>query len=499
VCNVKIEIQDPEINVKEIMDQIRENIRKRNYDGEINFERMNKPFLAHPNQSMEELLKEQAVMNRNWSYSADYHLTSHRKFLGRFIVFGKKVIRKCLRWYMNPVVDHQVYFNATVVRAINQLVNLTQYQNHAISELANQQADYGKELLNLRVKQSEKIAQLENSRVQLEESLANLRLQLTDRLNQFQKQLEVQSENASIDVNFTQSIRQSLQNEIDRLRSEVQEQVSRSEQEIGQLKLGTNVANNRLRRLERKLKHQTLQEEFQPVLPKSLGEAPLDFDYFLFEEYYRCSREEIMGRQREYLRYFSPGQYVLDLGCGRGEFLELLSNHGVRAEGVDLNDDMIEFCRERGFTVYKADLFDYLESVEDGTVDGIFLGQVIEHLQPQQLIRLIQMAYAKLKPNGYFIAETPNPRSLSIFAQSFFMDLTHTKPVHPYTAKFLLESEGYREIEIFYISPNHESLRIPELVVHGADSEMLSKFNQTLNIWHDFIFGAQDYYIVGRK
>lgn len=465
---MKIEINDPEINVQKIMEQIRENIQTRNYEGAIDFDQLNNmPAFGITSVSMDELLSEQAALNRSWSYSADYHLTSHRKIIGRFIVFGKKVIRKCLRWYMNPVVDHQVQFNATVVRSINQLVDLVRQQWQALEDTKYEWAKYE--------------AQLQQYRAKLEEQL-----------DQLEKRID-----AKVDETTVQRKRDALSNEIEKMRIELLNQIARQEEELNRLKSGTNIANNRLRRLERNLKGHA-EESYKPSVRGSSEEA-LDFDYYLFEEYYRGSREEIMDRQKQYLRYFSQGQFVLDLGCGRGEFLELMVSHGIRAEGVELNDDMIAYCRERGFTVHKADLLRYLENVDDNSVDGIFLGQVIEHLQPQQLIRLIRLAHEKLKPNGYFIAETPNPRSLSIFAQSFYMDLTHTKPVHPYTAKFLLESEGYREIEIHYFSPNNEALKMPELIVDGADRELLNQFNQTLNLWHEFIFGEQDYYIAGRK
>lgn len=462
---MKIEIQDQEINVEDIMKQIRENIQKRKYDGEVDFDQLKKIYSVHQSpqscSSLDELQREQSILNRTWSYSADYLISSHRRWIGRFIVLGKKVIRKCLRWYINPVVDKQVQFNATVVRAINQLVDLTRQHSEAI---ANQ----------------DRLGQLEERLVQLEQSVQSLQNTLPNLQNSISNFQDIHSR------------------EIDSIRSEFMNQVSRHVQELEQLKLNSNLAGNRLRRLERNLRVPSQQEEYQPVLSNPPAE-PLDFDYYLFEEYYRGSREQIMESQRRYLRYFSKGQFVLDLGCGRGEFLELLSNYGVRAEGVELNDDMIAYCRERGFTVHKADLLEYLNNLEDNSVDGIFLGQVIEHLQPQQLIRLIRLAHAKLKPNGCFIAETPNPRSLSIYAQSFYMDMTHTKPVHPLTAKFLLETEGYHNIEIHYFSPNSDVFKWQELKLEGADPEMLKKLNTTMEHWYQFIFGEQDYCIIGRK
>ncbi|MED0757685.1 class I SAM-dependent methyltransferase [Aneurinibacillus thermoaerophilus] len=234
-------------------------------------------------------------------------------------------------------------------------------------------------------------------------------------------------------------------------------------------------------------------------LEEKIKETDTEFDYYLFEEYYRGSREEIINRQKKYLKYFSEGQYVLDLGCGRGEFTELLLSKGIKVTCVDIDEDMVAYCKDRGFPIVKSDLFSYLNSVPDRSVDGIFLGQVIEHLTTEQFISLVNISYRKLKPMGYFIAETPNPRSLSIFAQSFYMDPTHVKPVHPYTSKFVLESAGFFDVEIHYFSPNHESTQLPYLELEGVKSNSLDKFNQVLQVWNEIIFGNQDYYVVGRK
>lgn len=149
--------------------------------------------------------------------------------------------------------------------------------------------------------------------------------------------------------------------------------------EITTIKNNTRVMVERLRRIERKLKVISnsggYEDHFTPILTDhniSKENQGLDFDYFLFEEYYRGSREEIIDRQKQYLPYFSEAKNVLDLGCGRGEFTELMLQAGINVVSVDLDDDMVDYCKDRGFNIQKMNLLDYLQTIEDNSVDGIF-------------------------------------------------------------------------------------------------------------------------------
>src|SRR5207248_7129412 len=132
------------------------------------------------------------------------------------------------------------------------------------------------------------------------------------------------------------------------------------------------------------------------------------FDYFLFEHRFRGSRAEITRRQAVYLDCFLGRGRVLDLGCGRGEFVELLREHGVPAEGVDGDEDMVDYCRDRGLPVVRADLFDHLAGLPAASLDGVFAAQVIEHLPPERLWRLVHLCAAALKPGGALVFETIN-------------------------------------------------------------------------------------------
>jgi O-antigen chain-terminating methyltransferase len=233
----------------------------------------------------------------------------------------------------------------------------------------------------------------------------------------------------------------------------------------------------------------------------SLRVEPLN--YFLFEERYRGVEEEIKQRQADFIKYFKGGKTVLDIGCGRGEFLELLAEHGIGARGIDINEDMVLYCKRKGLDVERADAITYLSSLPDKSLDGVFAGQVIEHLQPEELISLVKLCYDKLKYGCYFIAETVNPLCLSVYAGFFIMDLSHVKPIHPETIRFLLESVGFRDIDFKFFSEFPEEAKLKKIDIDDnmseEDKNRILIMNQNIERLNSLLFGFQDYAVIGKK
>ena len=178
-----------------------------------------------------------------------------------------------------------------------------------------------------------------------------------------------------------------------------------------------------------------------------------DWHYAAFENRYRGDEEDVKKQQSQYLAYFQGKGEVLDLGCGRGEFLGLCRKNGIDAQGIDLNDQMVEICKDKGLDCRKGDILEALAEKQDDILGGIFSSQVIEHLSPPQLKRLIALAYSKLAPGGCIVLETINPASVFALVHIYFLDLTHQKPIHSQTLKFLLESSGFAAVEIKYSQP----------------------------------------------
>lgn len=221
----------------------------------------------------------------------------------------------------------------------------------------------------------------------------------------------------------------------------------------------------------------------------------LDIDYFDFENYFRGPRETIMQWQEVYLPYFEGRKNVLDLGCGRGEFLELMTKHGFDATGVDLYDKAIDYCKGLGLRAECTDCIQYLGAQEK--VGGIFASQLIEHLATEDMVQLLRLAYQKLEDGAYLILETPNPMCLSIFTHAFYIDPSHNKPVHPLTVKYILERAGYREVNLIF----PEVSRYPEAIpmLEGDGVKNLDAFNEAIKKLNETVYGCQDYAIIAKK
>jgi 2-polyprenyl-3-methyl-5-hydroxy-6-metoxy-1,4-benzoquinol methylase len=220
-----------------------------------------------------------------------------------------------------------------------------------------------------------------------------------------------------------------------------------------------------------------------PSAPAVAGAGP-SMDYGHFSLRFRGTREYVIEKQRFYLPIFEGRREVVDIGCGRGEFLELMRGAGVATRGIDLDDESIAYCKAEGLDVEKADLFAYLDSLPRGSVDGIFSCQVVEHLPPDRLPEFIRLASQALLPGGVIALETPNPECLAIFATHFYLDPTHTRPIPPQLLTFYCEEYGLGRIEVHRLSPAIETM--PEL------GELPAAFR-------DRFFGALDYSVVARK
>jgi len=222
-----------------------------------------------------------------------------------------------------------------------------------------------------------------------------------------------------------------------------------------------------------------------PSEPGAVQSTPaLSFDYGKFAEKFRGPEEYVKNGQRIYLQDFIGRQSVLDIGCGRGEFLEAMRDAGVAASGIDLSEESVAMCRAKGLNAEVADLFVYLNDLPEASLDGIFCSQVVEHLAPERLPEMIKLCATRLSRGGVIAIETPNPECLAIFATHFYLDPTHTRPVPAALLAFYMEEFGIGRIETRKLAPAVESM--PSL------AELPAAFRETF-------FGALDYAILGKK
>lgn len=531
---MEFEFKDETVDVKEIMKQIKIKANQRNISDQIDDLRSTNNLPNSGNASFSNIEKLQYNVNRQWNYTAEYPIVSHRKLMGSILVFGKKVVRKLLRWYVNPVVEKQVGFNATMVQVINEFTSQFKQMNasvevieYKLKELQSSVNVLQKQLDNknddIILQVESRIAELETkykaslSTLSQEEildeyinsSISNEQVASSEEIVTNLSEIESSLVVHGYDINKISSLLSEQQNTLIRLENDLNQRINDETNHlknvVEKIQIIQRVNTERIRRMERKNKRST---ESLSITPTPLVENASDeslielegkpeFDYFLFEELYRGSREEIKEKQKAYLPYFTGKEHVLDLGCGRGEFIELLIENGVRATGVELHDEMVEYCKDKGFNVVQEDLLSYLKSVPSNSIGGIFLGQVIEHLSPEQIIILAEESNRVLMPTSWIIAETPNPRTLSVFTNSFYMDITHDKPVHPETAKFIFDSAGFYHTEIGYTSPNQDSVKLPKLQSDSIDN--VNEFNQGVERINEILFGYQDFFIAAQK
>ena len=232
-----------------------------------------------------------------------------------------------------------------------------------------------------------------------------------------------------------------------------------------------------------------------PTDVRAVLEPLEDWRYAGFENRFRGPEEAIRKQQLGYVGAFRKGGKVFDLGCGRGEFLGLLRENGIEGEGVDINGQMIEICLDKGLNCRQGDILERFAEVPDGSLDGVFSSQVVEHLSPAYLKRLVETAYAKLALGGTIVIETVNSASVFALVQIYFLDLSHEKPIHPRALQFMLESAGFSDIEVRYSAPL-DAERLRELP--GAD-ERTSMMNENFDQLNALLFAPQNYAVLGKK
>lgn len=220
------------------------------------------------------------------------------------------------------------------------------------------------------------------------------------------------------------------------------------------------------------------------------------YKYVGFEDQFRGSQDDIRARVAEYLPVFEGASDVLDVGCGRGEFLDLLKEHGVTARGLDVNHEMVAVCHERGLEADEGDALAYLSSCPDESLGGLFAAQVVEHLQPDYLVRLIDVAYQKLRPGAPIVLETINPACWFAFFESYIRDISHVRPIHPDTLKYFLLATGFQRVEVRYRAPypQHEKLKLLP-----GEGEMIETFNANVEKLNRLLFTYLDYAAIGAK
>jgi len=440
-----IESNNPEINVDKLMVKIQEEVSSR-----IKRDLPN-AVIAHRDSIAE-----------NFSAADWHHIEAHLTTAEQNADAGGRLLpmlrfKKSVRWmarltgrmviFLSQVVTiPQRHFNQSIWQVLKTIVAGIRGMN---DEMTNQQT----QLANIETALSERFADIEHRQA---EQLAKLEHRLAERDNQINELSEI----------------------------------------ISYLKSSLILQERRL---------STLLEEARRRLPESLDNAQLrifadeaehlmDPLYVSFEDQFRGTRQEIMHRFEVYLplvREIGAGtddRPILDLGCGRGEWLELLREQKLKAHGLDINRVLVQQCRQNRLEVAPGDLLSYLHTMPDASLGLVTGFHIIEHLPFRVVIELLDETCRVLKSGGMAIFETPTPQNLLVGACNFWSDPTHLRPLYPETQEFLMEHRGFSKVEIMFLHPHEAHQRLPETEA----PQLAARLNDLLSC-------ARDYAVLGYK
>jgi len=395
--------------------------------------------------------------------------------LNSLIQAGKRTVARGLGWFVRD----QVVFNREVMACVEATIEALNELNRSIGSLGQRVdsvARTAEELKDIR-------SYWTTWRTEWEHKLATNEMQFLRSVADLQ--IAFQHRATMMETNFRDSVKAQHADYLGALEKAALEMQKKLAAEFAQASADIHaVIHTELRLIRQRASSLITAAPVPPQPAPPVTEAAPAFDYARFAERFRGSEEFVKTGQRFYAPFFAGCQEVLDIGCGRGEFLELMREAGVPARGIDLSRESVDLCRSRGLKAEEVDLFAYLTSQPDASFDGFFCAQVVEHLAPAQLPEMIRLAARALRRGGVLLIETPNPECLAIFATHFYLDPTHRRPVPHALLAFYMEENGIGQIEVHRKSPAVETM-------HTLAS--------LPDDFRDAFFGGLDYAIVGRK
>jgi SAM-dependent methyltransferase len=424
------------------------------------------------------------------------------------IQLAKKVMRRSLTWYTRPL--H--HFQGGAIRALQRIEDILRSHDQSLQIVSQELDRQAAQIQQCEVQSSAQRTDLSSDIATLNEKMAALQAHTvshtqgledlgTNLSNLQMSVMDLTERAAGLDRRLSQTDAE-LQTKLDRANSteiaKLRSDLMQVQANLRDVQVQNRLRDRDIRRFARATQSSGAvgvdQQQAVPISPMFPAEIKheSDFDYFAFEDLYRGDEAEIRRRQKGYLEYFRGRDNVLDVGCGRGEFLELLRDNGIDARGVEAGRDQWLLCREKGLEVVQQDLFSYLESLPDGVLGGLFSAQVIEHFTAGDQLRFVSLAYRKTKQGSPVVVETINAQCVWAVMRNFFLDPTHVRPMHPETLKFAMNSAQFKNVELRFSSPMSDRL-IPPL---HLDSDV-AEFNRRIQDLNELMYGSQDYAAIG--
>ena len=405
----------------------------------------------------------------------------------------------------------------SVAGRITRLAKIVFQAQTTIQEFATQQ--------RVEITQLKLLADAKTNRIELTDLEKNLRdfvhtkmvtTQVTDTLAQLKVLLNTKANTVDLEQ-ATQQLRTTLDAKTDALEQATQQlrttldaktdtaefaPIKQQAQSIGDLH--SQLHDHKRTILDQQRRLGLLLEEVRKRLPEPLNTEQLtvvsdeqdhllDAMYATFEDQFRGTRKDIKDRQRVYLpviRECGAGTAeapVLDIGCGRGEWLELLRDNQLTGLGVDLNRVFVQQCRADGLNVIEQDALIYLHGLPNNTLGALTGFHIIEHLPLKTLITLFDETLRVLQPGGVAIFETPNPANLLVGSCNFYIDPTHRNPLPSALSRYLMEARGFVRVNIIELHPFNTARWLTE-----GTAQVVETLNQ-------YFYGPQDYAVVAYK
>jgi O-antigen chain-terminating methyltransferase len=265
------------------------------------------------------------------------------------------------------------------------------------------------------------------------------------------------------------------------------------------------MAEQRLQAIKRELERPAAGWPPQEAAAAAAFERPVDSATYLgFEDRFRGSSPDISRRIEAYLPILERASDVVDVGCGRGELLASLRARGVGARGADTNIAMVDLCRSQQLDVEHADALSFVQRQGDGSLGAICAIQVVEHFDPAYLVRFLDAAFHKMKPGAPLVLETINPACWMAFFETYIRDLTHQRPLHPDTLRYLVEASGFSSVDVRFRQPVPEADRLAAVRTALADSHpaiaaVAAAVNDHASKLNSRLFSSMDYAVIARR
>jgi SAM-dependent methyltransferase len=482
-------LEDGTPDIRVIMADIRESVRQAGEsDSGVPFAAKAANFSRPDARAAGELLhsEELRFLNTNYNFSQKLHpqsLSTHRNsLLGRIVLRLKRKFLGVLRdSILKDYLESEREFQANLVRLLNDTVKYVDSRDAAnFWELIEKiDVDVSRALDRIEAIADEHVATLRSAERALansfNSSLSSIQLQITS--------LATSREEHGDKLATLQSVISGLESTLVRY--------SQASAQLGTTPVSDESASARGQDVA------VVEDSVRPT------NGMPNIEYLALENRFRGDQSLINQRMSIYPEYFQDlalDAPVLEIGCGRGELLSLFAGRGIAARGVDLDQAMVDVCREKQLDVVYGDGISHLRDVPPNSLAGVIAVQVVEHLNQTQLRELIRLCFSRVKPGGRVIFETINPRSLLALSSNYFRDPTHVWPLHPDLLEWIMSLEGFKETEVRLLSPVPEEALLKKLALESYMTPRWAFTVQTINHnierLNDLLFGYQDYCLV---